>query len=281
MKTSIKKTIQDTIELLEIFYKTNRYDYDKYKYDEIVQKFKVDTIMSIIQNFKLVVGVSKDYFETDSLDARHIKGIKQKELAVIFLKCLDSKYSNKAKKIEIETINYNKQYFEIEEYLGGLTFLINHTSKRTSKTIEINTLDSIISIDPKLIAKGVKKSLTSTLSGKKDDKYFRGHPETNKRIVPIDELGEYINLKDKHCNIECPICSATIPINSKNIMEKILIVDNYKVKIVCHHMNTDYEEELLFTLEINHDKNKKLQVMYVLNNYNKLIENKKSKIPKT
>lgn len=275
----IKYEIKDTIKLLEDFFKINNSSEYRYKYDDIISKLTKDTITSIIDNFKLVVGVNKKYSETDKLNSRHVKGIKQKQIAIIFLKCIDTKYTDKSKKIDIQIINYQKHYFEIEEYLSGLTFLVDHTKKPSSRSIEISSLDSLISIDYKKIAKNVQKSLTATLTGKKEDNYFRVNPKTKDKIVEYKELGEYAYLQDKYRNIKCPICGINIKVTAKNITEKILIKNDCIVKIVCHHANTSFEEKLLFTFEIDKDtsgKNTEEKAMYVLNNYKMLVHKPES-----
>jgi len=275
MKLATQKII--TTELYEIL---NKYFNDKDTFDNIfkeqskkmVNKLTIDTKKSFIQNYLLIFGVKSSDAILENLRTNSIVKIKNEKLAYIYYLCMidiNDEYS-----VNIVKTKYDKESFELEEFMDTIATMFLYTADTNSKSLSINKIDNILT--NKRIAKNVRNSVTTRLTLRKDDNYFRCHPKTDIKIVTIEELREYLNIKDKHINIECPVCGNMINITSKNITKIIDFNKRYKtVNIICNHEHTLYLKELPFILNIDKyiDKNYKQEdvSMFVLNNYNMLV----------
>lgn len=179
------------------------------------------------------------------------------------------------KKIAIVLLPYSKKGYEATTFFRELLHTFSHVNKGTH--IDLDSFESILSRSQKTTyAKGVKKSVTTTLTGLDNTKSFVPHKDTKHEIVSLERLSNYLNLEGKHRRVKCPVCDESYLITTSNLT-KVLHVDDTKFIFKCtHEKNSKMIDKNFFELNIsNYISGKEKSVdksMFVLNNFKKLIE---------
>jgi len=272
--------IEELVKILNIYIHNNKNEFNntfKQQCINMIQKLTIDTKKRFIKNHLLTFYLKSSTSISNKLTINSIVNIKNEKLAYIYYKCIDEVYeidTNTEDYINILKSNYNKESCELEEYLDVISSMFFYTTNENSKSLSINKIDKILTNNK--IAKNVINSITSVLTSRKDDNYFRKHKDTNKRIVTIEELNKYLNISDKYSNIECPKCSKIIRITKENINKVIAFnKKDKKVQIICSHEQTLYLKEMPYSLYLNQylDNNTKTEhvSMFVLNNFDLLV----------
>jgi len=268
---SQKINTNELYELLQYFFE-NVYCLDnnfKKQCNSMIEKLLYQTKKKIINNHAITFGLKKQLDALNKIKKQNILGIQNIKVAYIYYKCLQDIISENTTVTILKT-TYSKELFEYEEFFDAITCLFMYSSSPTSKSISVDKIDGIVS--NKKIAKNVRNNnVTTILTGRKDDKYFRPHKDTKTDIVPIESLGQYLDIGDKHTYIECPICGYDIKIDAYTIKNKIVYNKKRKnVQILCNHENTSYIKEMPYTFEYTHEDVKSIP-MFFLNNYTLLV----------
>jgi hypothetical protein len=258
----LKYFFEDTYSLDNIF---------KQQCKKLLPKLLSQTKKKFVKNHSIIFGIKDSSTEFDKIRKQNILGIKNLKVAYIYYLCLQEIVSEENENLIVLKTKYSKELFEYEEFFDTIACLFMYTDSPTSKGISIDKIDDILS--NKKIAKHVRqnKSVATILTGRKDDKYFRAHQKTKTEIVPIEMLGKYLDIGNKHTYIECPICGYDLEINIHTINNRI-IYDKKKqhVRIICNHENSDYKKEMPYKFDYMHENTKSIP-MYVLNNYDYLV----------
>lgn len=282
----MKKIVIEEIRIEELVEILNKYIYNnkdkfnktfKEQCNNMITRLKIDSKEQFIKNYLLTFYLKSFKFISNKLKINSIVKIKNEKLVYIYSKCLNEIYERDTDNkdyINILKSNYNKENFELEELLNVISTMFFYTTNENSKSFSINKIDKILTNNK--IAKNVTNSITSVLTKRKDDNYFRKHKDTNKRIVTIKELNKYLNISDKYSNIECPKCGKIIKITKENI-NKVIVFNkkDKKVKIICNHEQTLYLKEMPYSFDLNQylENNTKVEnvSMFVINNFDLLV----------
>lgn len=271
---SQKINIDELYKILQSFFE------DVYRIDNnfekqcknMIDKLLYKSKEKIVNSHKITFGLKNQSDVFSMIRKENILNIQNIKMAYIYYKCIQDIVSDKNKSVVILKTKYNKELFEYEEFFDVVACLFMYSNSPTSKSISMDNIDDIIS--NKKIAKNVRNNnnVVTILTGRKDDKYFRPHPDTKSDIVPIERLGKYLEIGDKHTYIECPVCGHYIKINKDTIKNKIVYnKKSKKVQILCNHENTMYIKELPYTFDYTHEDIKSIP-MFVLNNYAFLVD---------
>lgn len=282
----------DLRELLDRYFRTNQ---QKLDIDFIEQAEKMISTLSdktkekIISNLTITFGTKSSSSNNNDISRLHINDVSKilnEKMALIIYKCLLSLALSKNNyMVTIRTTKYDKEIFELQEYFDVISTLLMYSVNKTSKALSIQKIDTILSGEKANFAKNIRNSITTRLTERKDDNYFRVHNKTDKQIIQIKNLGKYKDIGDKYTNIECPVCGKDLRI-TKSTITKIIDFNkkNQVVNIICSHEHTDYLKLMPFELHLNgvieySEQETTLVPMFVLNNYNRLM-NKFSISPK-
>jgi len=235
------------------------------------REMKIDLVESLVINVH-VLDIKKS-----SIEFRKEHIVKVSNLWVVYLLCrlIDDDKSLEGETISIYLSKYTKKGYEAGEYFTNLMTVFSHVDKGSH--VELSSLERFLSKSDKLkYVKGVRKSVTTTLTGLDETKTFSVHPLAKEKIVSIKDLGGYLDIRGRHRRTKCPICSETHLINESNIT-KILSVEGVFFKYIClHEKNSAYIHKGFFQMNLNkYIKSKETPLhksMFIINNFNKLIE---------
>jgi len=188
---------------------------------------------------KFIEGLRVDLFVSDirraeiHLQSALIKKISNFWLVYMFHEVVRSDITLGNKKVIVDLFKYNKDVYEIKDFFNTLMNCITNLDKGVQ--LDLDSIDAILTNKEKnKYAKRARKSVVSTLTGVKENLVFREHPGTKNGIVSIEELGAYIDLKNKHKTLHCPICNEKYLIDKEN-MDDVIIIDKNMFVFNCLH----------------------------------------------
>ena len=263
----------DTLLLNEL----NKKSKEKIKMINImVGKMKDQMKKDFIQNMCIDLYVSDVKHAEIELQTHMIKKVSNFWLVCLFREIVRTDVGFGNEEVRVQFFEYGKRGYETKEFLNTLMNSVPYLE--TGVTLNLDAIENILTVNAKTeYAKGTKKSVINTLTGKGKSKTFRPHPQAKDRIVSIKELGKYLILDDKHKRVECPVCSESYVVNKDNI-DEIIIVKNNVFVFNCLHTKTgniedlkkdSFRKNLGSFLKGKHTKRDKQ--MFVLNNFNRIV----------
>jgi hypothetical protein len=258
---------------------------EKERVENIIEKFMSSGSYEMKQNFlsSFTVGV----YVTDvskaaaELKPSHVKKLSDPELCLLLIELLnDRKFlkmlSLKDVKLKVYINKYVKKEYEVRNYFNNL--LVSFSNVKAGITVDQKLIDECLSVEEskKKYVKGVQLSVTTTLTGKMIDNSFRPHPEANKKIVLISELGKCLDIGKKSRTLKCPTCGVQKIITSANLTE-ILGFEGKTFVYQCTHIESEtYIGEECFKKDLDSYLQKKYSAreksMFVLNNFTRLTD---------
>lgn len=274
----IKKSINEIYDVLDKYVKSVGLTLsNEQQVKKLLSKLTDKAIGALLKNAKLTFYVSNVEKVTQQLYLTNIKDSDNKMYVYLIYKLIEKEnLQNSMDEIIIEALKYNKFNKEVNEFINKTLNLVEYTTTAKGTTIDIEKLDEIYTCEHKDIAKGARKSAFSTLTEKTREKTFRVTEIAKKRIVEIDELeSRFLNLKDKHISLRCPVCNDEHVLESENI-DKILSVKASTIQFICAHLKSKFIDRAPFIINLENyfksDTKKLHKQMFLINNFKKLIE---------
>ena len=228
--------------------------------EEIVIKIKDPD--KIIKNTDIILYVTSNFFTSDCFE---IIDTDLDEKVYIYYKLLYK--VEKVKEVQILCVEYKKTNKEITEMLNVIGCINKYVNNHTFNQPKFSNVFQNYKKD----IKNVKKSIFSTLFPQRKKNFtFNPYNKSSLQFVSFAQIPKaYLDLKDRHITIQCPICKKKYFIDKDNI-EKMFFVQKNDVIFNCDHSGTEYLKEFAYKVDLDKylDKQltKKEKIMFVLNN---------------
>ena len=276
-----KKKSIDIVEMIDTLLLNRLVDKDEEKIQmlkEMVNKMSIELKEDFMRSFCLDLYVSDIKNAEIELQSHMIKKVSNFWLVYLFREIVRSDFQLGKKDVRIQLFEYTKRGYEAKEFLNTLMNSVTYLDRGI--TLDLDSIENILTgNDKKAYAKGAKKSVIHTLTGKKKEKSFRPHPRAKNEIVVIEELGKYLSLEDKHKRLNCPVCSEEYDVDKHNIDNVIKIKGNIFI-FHCIHARMEngekvnepcFQKDLGSYFKGKHSNREKQ--MFVLNNFKKIVGN--------
>lgn len=264
----IKSVVEKKLEGKESFAKIVR--------DMVLKKMSLEMKEVFLQDFSINVYVTNIEQMINEPRSIYIQEFGDIWMVYCFLEIIKDDITNNSKAYKINVFKYKKEVYEVRIFMSTILSAFPFTDK--GSILDFNEIEGILTNpDKKYYAKGAKKSVINTLTGKSKGGTFRVHKDTKIRIVPLGELSEkQLDIGDKHKELNCPICKTSYIVDDTNIDDLITIQKNVFV-FNCLHEKTGNKEDLkknVFSRDINiyvgQSKNTRKKQMFVIHNFIKL-----------
>lgn len=276
---TIEKKSIDIIEIIDRLLLDALTDKDDKKIDMVkgmVGKMSINMKEDFIHYMCIDLYVSDIKNATIELQTHTIKKVSNFWLVYLFREIIRSDFKLGKENVRIQFFEYTKKGYETKEFLNTLMNSVTYLERGI--TVDFDSIENILTATNKReYAKGAKKSVIYTLTGKKKEKSFRPHPQAQYGIVEIEELGKYLNLEDKHKREKCPVCSEEYVLDKNNIDDYIKIKDNV-FTFHCLHTKTGDSEDLKkdsfrrdLSIYFKEKYPKRDKQMFVLNNFKRIV----------
>ncbi len=266
----IKPVVEKKVEGKEFFAKMVR--------DMVLKKMSTKMKEVFLQDFSVNVHVTNIEQMINEPRPMYIEEIEDIWMVYCFLKIVNDDIISDPKEYRVNVFKYKKDVYEVRTFMSTILSAFPFTDK--GSILDFNEIEGILTnSDKKYYAKGAKKSVINTLTGKSKGDTFRVHKDAKFRIVSLGELSEkQLDIGKKHKELSCPICNMSYILDATNMDDMITIQKNTFV-FNCLHEKTGNKEDLkknVFSgdigIYVGQTKNKREKQMFVIHNFTKLTQ---------